>query len=54
LSPEQDNEPKKESYLFSGPGNSYTQGNPIPLVYGEVITGGQLISGGMDIEQLEQ
>jgi predicted phage tail protein len=52
LSPEQDNEEKKESFLFNGPGNSYSQGNAVPLVYGEVITGGQMASGGMDIEQL--
>lgn len=52
LSPEADDGKKKESYLFSGPGNSYTQGNPVPLIYGEVITGGQMASGGMEIEQL--
>jgi predicted phage tail protein len=53
LSPEKKNDEKKEdSYAFSGPGNAYEQGNPIPLVYGEVITGGVLISVGLDIEQL--
>jgi len=52
LSPESSDEDTDESYLFSGPSNSYTQGSPIPLVYGEVITGGMLISGGVDVEQL--
>jgi predicted phage tail protein len=54
LSPEAktDDSANNESYIFGGPGNSYAQGSPIPIVYGEVITGGVLISGGVDIEQL--
>ncbi|WP_062120550.1 tail assembly protein [Aureimonas sp. AU40] len=42
---------KKTSHSLSGPTNTYEQGNPVPLVYGEVITGGQVISAGIDIEQ---
>lgn len=42
---------KNQSYIMNGPGNAYVQGSPIPIVYGEVITGGVLISGGVDIEQ---
>jgi hypothetical protein len=37
---------------MSGPGNTSDQGAPVPLVYGEVITGGVLISGGVDIEKI--
>jgi len=40
------------SFTTSGPGNTYNQGAPVPLVYGEVITGGVLISGGVDIERI--
>ena len=53
LSPEEkDEEDGSDSYILSGPGNTYDQGNPIPLVYGEVITGGILVSGGIDIERI--
>jgi len=55
LSPAEDpsDETKKDdSFSFSGPGNAYSQGNPVPLIYGEVITGSVLISGGLDIEDI--
>jgi predicted phage tail protein len=41
-----------QSFTMTGPGNTSDQGAPVPLVYGEVITGGVLISGGIDIEQI--
>lgn len=44
---------KQASFTMAGPGNTYDQGNPVPLVYGEVITGGQLASGGIDIERIK-
>ena len=44
---------KSESYSLSGALNSYEQGNPVPLIFGELIVGGQLISAGVDIEQLK-
>lgn len=55
LAPEEkaDEEDGSNSFTMSGPGNTYDQGNPVPLVYGEVITGGQLISGGIDIERIK-
>ena len=31
------------SFLFSGPVNTSRQGNPVPIVYGEVICGSQVI-----------
>jgi len=53
LAPEEKaEEDKSNSFTMSGPGNTYDQGNPMPLVYGEVITGGQLISGGIDIDRI--
>lgn len=50
-------EKKKEqsddsSFTMTGPGNTTDQGVPVPLVYGEVITGGVLISGGYDVERI--
>lgn len=54
LAPEEkaDDTEKQNSFTMAGPGNSYEQGNPVPLVYGEVITGGVLLSGGVDIERI--
>lgn len=53
LSPEEKTSEKKDtSFTLSGPGNAYNQGYPVPLVYGEVITGGVLVSGGVDIESI--
>lgn len=50
-------EKKKEngddsSFTMNGPGNTSDQGVPVPLVYGEVITGGVMISGGYDVERI--
>jgi predicted phage tail protein len=54
LSPQEkkDEDKKDESFIFSGPGNSYEQGSAVPVIYGEVITGGVMISGGVDIENI--
>ena len=35
------------SWTFSGPGNDLGQGQPVPVIYGEVLTGGYAISGGL-------
>ena len=43
---------KADSFSIAGPGNVYEQGFPVPLVYGEVITGGVMISGGIYIENI--
>lgn len=48
----QQNANQQSSFLLTGPGNSYAQGNPVPLIYGEVITGAELISGSIDVEWL--
>lgn len=41
------------SYILSGPTSSQGQGVAIPLVYGEVIVGGVLVSGGVDVLPVE-
>jgi len=42
----QDSE-KLASYQFSGPVNAAGQGNPVPVVYGELIVGSQVVSMGI-------
>jgi predicted phage tail protein len=45
------NDPRK-SYGFSSIQNTSRQGTPVPIVYGEVITGSIVISAGIDITQV--
>jgi predicted phage tail protein len=45
------NDPRK-SYSFSSIQNTSRQGTPVPIVYGEVITGSIVISAGIDIAQV--
>lgn len=52
LAPEKEDQDETKSYIFSGPGNTSTQGNAVPVVYGECMTGGVLVSGGIDVEQI--
>lgn len=42
---------EKGSYTSSGPRSTNREGSIIPVVYGEVITGGVLVSGGIDIRK---
>lgn len=37
------------SYLFNGPQNTTREGGPVPVVYGEIIAGSQVISTTYDI-----
>ncbi|WP_127111714.1 tail assembly protein [Shimia sediminis] len=53
LAPEHESADEEKSYTFTGPVSSHGQGQPIPVVYGEVITGGVLVSGGIDADGLE-
>lgn len=50
--PKEEKTKDDSSFTLSGPGNAYEQGNPVPLVYGEVVTGGVLISSAVDIEDM--
>lgn len=43
----------KDSYYFDGPQNTVSQGNPVPLIYGdEILVGSQIVSVKMSVEQL--
>ena len=42
----------KPSYAFDGAVNTAAQGNPVPLCYGRMIVGSQVISAGLTVEQL--
>lgn len=46
------NDDSNNSFTMSGPSNNYEQGYPVPLIYGEVITGGYTVSAGIDIEDI--
>jgi predicted phage tail protein len=38
------------SYYFNGPANSSAQGEPVPLVYGRMLTGSKVVSSGIYAE----
>jgi predicted phage tail protein len=38
----------KPSYSFDGPVNTMSQGNPVPICYGELIVGSQVVSAGFE------
>ena len=40
------------SYLFNGPVNTIKQGGPVPLLYGRMMVGSQVISSGITTSQL--
>jgi predicted phage tail protein len=39
----------KPSYSFDGPVNTTAQGNPVPLAYGKILAGSQVISAGLEV-----
>ena len=41
------------SFSFSGTQNTSRAGTPVPLVYGEIITGSVVISGSVDTQQVQ-
>ena len=41
------------SFSFSGTQQTHRAGTPVPLVYGEIITGSVVVSGGIDTEQVQ-
>ncbi len=46
-------EDPKLSYNFSGTQNTGRAGTPVPVVYGEIVTGSVVISGAIDTEQVQ-
>jgi predicted phage tail protein len=42
----------KPSYAFDGAVNTAAQGNPVPVCYGELLVGSQVISAGLTTEQV--
>ena len=42
------------SFSFSGTQQTGRAGTPVPVVYGEIITGSVVISGGIDTEQVQE
>lgn len=49
IAPEQDGTEEKKSFTMSGPTSDLKEGMIIPVVYGEVITGGYMISGAVEL-----
>jgi len=49
IAPEIESGDTKESFTMTGPSSNIQEGNIIPIAYGEVITGGYMISGGITI-----
>lgn len=44
---------EKPSFLFNGAINMSGEGGPVPLAYGRVMSGSVVVSGGIDIEQVQ-
>jgi len=44
----------KPSYLFNGARNTMTQGNPVPVGFGELGVGSQVISAGIRSVQITE
>lgn len=42
----------RPSFLFNGAVNTSRQGNPVPLCYGQMVVGSQVISSGLSVEQI--
>lgn len=49
IAPEQSAADEKQSFTMTGPQSNLKEGNIVPIAYGEVVTGGYLISGGIEI-----
>lgn len=45
-------EDDKKAYTYNGAENSVNQGNPIPLVYGRMLVGSQVVSASMTTDTL--
>ena len=52
--PSQQEDDPRISFNFSGTQNTGRAGTPVPIVYGEIITGSVVISGAIDTEQVQK
>lgn len=52
LTPKNQTKNSDASFELSGPGNTYGQGNPVPVVYGRCMVGAHMISAGLDVEPI--
>jgi predicted phage tail protein len=43
---------KSQSYLFNGPVNSQREGVPVPLGYGRLLCGSQIIQSSRSVRQM--
>jgi predicted phage tail protein len=43
---------QRASFIFDGPVNLTEAGNPVPLVYGTVLTGGVVVAASLTVEQI--
>lgn len=50
IAPEQDSGEQEKSFTMSGPQVALKEGGIVPIVYGEVVTGGTMISGVLKVE----
>lgn len=55
MAPEEtsDDNEDESSFVFSGPRGNIGQGYPVPVLYGELIVAGVVISAGVDANELE-
>lgn len=45
-------EDQKQSFIMDATGNLVEQGNPVPIVFGEVFTGSVVVSTGMSVDEV--
>lgn len=53
IAPQVNAEEQKQSFTMNGPQNTTREGGIVPIVYGEVFTGGTMIAGSLSIERKE-
>lgn len=54
IAPEFKVEEKQQSFTMTGPQNVTREGGIVPIVYGEVISGGTMISGALEIRHKDE
>ncbi len=44
---------ERKSFVFDGPVNTIEQGGPVPLIYGQVVTGSIPVAASLEIEEID-